>query len=351
MKRVHIWLEEEIVKSFCENNLNKIYKPLQIYLADIIVIMKIQHLLPVLFTLIFLSCKNEDKKSDTAETSKDSSITTNVIQNDSFSGVDKADSPPQLTPSNESVQLKFNMPKGKTYDFNMVFDMKQEVNAQIMNNHMRFNYDMQVVDEKEKVKTIKTTYKRIDMAMAMGENKMDFSSEKGTSASFDPLQIVSKMLSVIKGKSFTMKVNDKGEISDVDGFEEIGQTMVKEMNLPEASKAQMLAQFKSQFNDDAVKEMFSTAFNIYPDKPVKVGDTWQKTIKGRDAKPVVTTYTVQEIKDGKVKLFAKSTSPIDQRTTMIVNAKTGLVMDASINQKMAGEKKMTGTGRITSREL
>ena len=298
--------------------------------------------------MIFLSCKNEDKKPVSSETTNDSSTTANIIQSDSF---DTADTTVVLTPSAESVQLKFNLQKGKTYDFNMVFDMKQEVNAQVMDNHMRFNYDMQVVDENEKVKTIKTTYKRIDMNMAMGDSKMDFSSEKGASASFDPLQIVSKMLSVIKGKSFTMKVNEKGEISGVDGFEEIGQTMVKEMNLPEASKAQMLAQFKSQFNDEAVREMFSAAFNIYPDKPVKVGDTWQRTITGRDGKPVTTKYTVQEIKDDKVKLFARSTSPIDQRSTMIVNAKTGLVMDATLQQKMEGERKMTGTGKITSREL
>ena len=310
--------------------------------------MKIQHLLPILVTIIFLSCKNEDKKPATTETAKDSINSSNNIHSDSF---DIADTTVQLTPSTESVQLKFNLPKGKTYDFNMVFDMKQEVEAREMNNHMRFNYDMQVIDEKEKVKTIKTTYKRIDMTMSMGESKMDFSSEKTPSASFDPLQVVSKMLSVIKGKSFTMKVNEKGDISEVDGFEEIGQTMVKEMNLPEASKAQMLEQFKSQFNDEAVKEMFSTAFNIYPDKPVKVGDSWQKTIKGKDGKPVVTTYTVQEIKDGKVKLFARSKSPFDQKSTMIVNAKTGLVMDATINQKMTGEKKMTGTGRITTKEL
>lgn len=313
--------------------------------------MKIQHFLSILFILALLSCKNEDKKPVSSQTAKDSTSTTNNIQADSFDIAGFADTTVQLIPSNESVQLKFNMPKGKTYDFNMVYDMKQEVNAREMNNHMRFNYDMQVVDEKEKVKTIKTTYKRIDMVMAMGENKMDFSSEKGTSASFDPMQIVSKMLSVIKGKSFTMKVDEKGDISEVDGFEEIGQTMVKEMNLPEASKAQMLEQFKSQFNDEAVKEMFATAFNIYPDKPVKVGDTWQRTIKGRDGKSVVTSYTVQEIKNGKVKLFARSKSPIDQRSTMFVNAKTGLVMDASIQQKMTGEKKMTGTGRITSKEL
>ena len=312
--------------------------------------MKILHLFPVLLCLILLSCKNEDKKTDTAVTI-DSTNTTNAIQTDSFAIVDTKDTTIQLTPSNESVYLKFNLPKGKVYDFNMMFDTKQELNAQEMKNHMRFNYDMQVIDEKEKIKTIKTTYKRIDMLMTMGENKMDFSSEKGTSASFDPMQIVSKMLSVLKGKSFTMKVNEKGEISDVQGFEEMGQLMVKEMNLPEASKAQMLAQFKSQFNDEAVREMFSAAFNIYPDKPVKVGDTWQRTITGRDGKPVTTKYTVQEIKDDKVKLFARSTSPIDQRSTMIVNAKTGLVMDATLQQKMEGERKMTGTAKITSREL
>jgi hypothetical protein len=309
--------------------------------------MKIQHLVPVLLTVFILSCKNEDKKPATTEKPKDSTAAANTIQSDSF---DTADTVVHLTPSDETVQLKFNLPKGKTYDFNMVFDAKQEVNGQEMNNHMRFNYDMQVVNETNKVKTIKTTYKRIDMTMAVGTNKMEFSSEKGATAAFDPLQIVSKMFSVIKGKSFTMNVNENGEITEVKGFEEIGEAMVKEMNVPEASKAQMLDQFKSQFNDETVKETFGQAFNIYPDKPVKVGDTWQKTVTSKSG-PVTTTYTVQEIKDGKVKLFARSKSPIDIKTTMHVNAKTGLVMDANINQKRGGERKMTGTGRITSKEL
>src|SRR5687767_4500602 len=114
--------------------------------------MKVLRLLPILFTLILLSCKNEDKKPAAAENVKDSISTSNIIQSDSF---DLADTTVQLTPSDESVQLKFNLQKGKTYDFNMVFDMKQEVNGQAMDNHMRWNYFMQVVNEKEKVKTIK----------------------------------------------------------------------------------------------------------------------------------------------------------------------------------------------------
>ena len=232
----------------------------------------------------------------------------------------------------------------------MAFDVDQQMGVQTMNNHMGFNYNMQVIDEKNKVKTIKVTYEKISMAISMGKEKAEYSSDKTVTGN-DPYQMVSKMFGVLKGKSFTMGVDEKGEILNVNGFDKIGEAMVNELSVPEASKQQVLTQFKSQFSNEVIKDMFSQAFNIFPDKPIKVGDTWQKQIKGLDGKIVTTKYTLQEIRDGKVKLDARSKSPIDQRSTFIVDVKSGLVTDGTIIQKMEGDRKLNSKGKIVGREL
>src|SRR3954464_9991166 len=66
----------------------------------------------------------------------------------------------------KGVDLKFNLKKGKAYEYVMDMDMQQEMSGQKMSSKMNFVYTLEVTDDVGGVKTLKTTYDRIAMSMS-----------------------------------------------------------------------------------------------------------------------------------------------------------------------------------------
>jgi hypothetical protein len=309
----------------------------------------------ILFVLINACGSNKDDRKDV---SKDIMTKDSVVAEEKLPSLEKefADTL-NVKPVKDSVLLKFNFQKGKTYNYAMTFDMNQKKGDQSRANTMKWNYDMQVIDEKNDLKTIKTTYKRIDMTMDMVNQKMEFSSEKQVDA-MDFMQLPSRMFGIIKGKSFTMQVNGKGEVVSVSGFDKIGEAVVNEMNLPEDMKPMMRQNFKKQFNDDAVKQIFSQAFEIYPNKHVKIGDSWKTNSTIAALKQdVATVYTVKNIKGNRVFVNGESKlksadgkSSGTQTSKLIIDSKTGLMIDGVFDQK-SNDGGTSSKSRITGKEI
>jgi len=168
----------------------------------------------------------------------------------------------------------------------------------------------------------------------------------------------SKMFSIIKGKSFTMQVNEKGEVVSVAGFDKIGEAVVNEMNLPEEMKSMMRQRFQKQFNDEAVKQMFSQSFDVFPNKYVKAGDNWKKNTNLSALKQdVATVYTVKSIKGSRVFLNGESRlrssdgkNSGTQTSKLIIDVRTGLMIDGVFDQK-SSDGQMNSKSRITGKEI
>ena len=174
----------------------------------------------IAFIVFFVSCTNNGREKKIDSKSVDSSIN-NQASTDTVvpPAIEKEFDTVNVKPVEEPVVLKFNFQKGKTYNYTMSFDVFQKKGDQSRGSTMKWNYDIQVVDEKGDIKTLKTTYKRIDMTINMGnDRKMEFSSENETDA-MDFMQLPSRMFKIVKGKSFTMQVNEKGEVVSVTGFD------------------------------------------------------------------------------------------------------------------------------------
>lgn len=305
---------------------------------------------------VLASCQNNDTNKKEEKPATDSTITVNS------SSVEKQfdSATSEVKPVRDSsILFKFNFQKGKVYDYVINFDMKAEKEKMSRSNSMKWNYSMQLVDEKNSIKTIKTTYKRIEMSMDPGTGqKMEFTSEQGTEqASFFGLP--SKMLAALKGKSFTMQVNTKGEILSISGLDKIGEAMVNAVDLPAEMKQKMMAAFKDQFSEKAVKQMFSQSFSIFPNKAIKVGDSWQT--KDSVSAPVnmetTTIYTVKNIKNNFIYLSSSSKIKGEGSTTgtetgkLIVDSRSGLVTNASFEQKLKGVALFTTKSTIRGKEL
>ena len=316
----------------------------------------------ICFLLCFASCATNDQEKKDPEKLEDSTIN-KVTPDSSNNGIISSTIEREfrdsisIKPAKDSVLLKFNFQKGKTYNYTMMLDAVRKKDDKKMGTMMKWNYDMQVVDESKGLKTLKTTYKRIDMTMDMGnDQKMDFSSEKKVDA-MDFMQMPSKMFAIIKGKSFTMQVDQIGEVVSVSGFDKIGEAVITEMNLPDEMKPMIRQNFQKQFNDDAVKQMFSQSFNALPNKFVKVGDSWKTNASLITLEQDISTvYTVRSIKGSRVFLTgtSKLKSPEGQNSgtqtsKLIIDAKTGVMIDGVFDQKST-DGQTTSATRIIGKE-
>lgn len=310
-----------------------------------------------MFMIFFVSCTNNEKEKKVESKPADSSINNQASAADSVAppAIENEFDTVNVKPVEQSVLLKFNFQKGKTYNYSMSFDVSQKRGDQSRGSVMKWNYDMQVVDEKAGLTTLKTTYRKIDVTMNIGNGqKMEFSSDKDVDAMIF-MQLPSRMFKIVKGKSFTMQVNEKGEVVSVTGFDKIGEAVVNEANLPQEMKPMLQQNFQQRFNDDAVKQMFSQSFEIFPNKKVKISDSWKinTNLMKRD---ISTVYTVKNIKGDRVFLTGESDIKSEdgkkmgtQTSKLIIDAKTGLMIDGAFEQRSDGGNTITKS-RIIGKE-
>lgn len=255
--------------------------------------------------------------------------------------------------------LKFNLQKGKAYEYEMTTSMENEVEGKKMKSVMQFDYLMEVLDDKNGVKTIKSTYKRVKMNMDMPNAKLDIDTDRTqdtTKMDGNPMNMMEPMFYAIKDKSFIMDVDAKGQVIKISGLEEMQKAMLDGLNVDDSARADFEMGFKSQFNEDILKQTFSQSFNIFPDKPVKEGDKWNKEMNMVSGMMKTnTTYTVKNIQGDKVTLDAASTFDMmgtkgNQNGTFVVDANTGLVTKAEYTQSFEGPMKMTSKGEIKGKE-
>jgi len=259
-----------------------------------------------------------------------------------------------------SVNLKFNLSKGGSYSYIINVDSKTQAQGQVVNSLVRFEYNMDVTDEVNGIKTIKATYKRIAMKMEMPNGKMEIDTDmpSDSASEANPMSMMSAMFSAMKDKSFEMKVDSTGSIIEVNGVKDLMTSMVSDMHLP-GEREQMIKQmFSNQFNDESIKQTFSQSFNIYPGKQVKVGDKWDKKVTmnlGPVNMEMNTNYTVKEINDKTVKLELASDIHMNeskgtQTGTFDVDAKTGMVLNGEIDQEFDAPSKSTSHTKIAGRK-
>ena len=278
--------------------------------------------------------------------------------------------------SNQSVSrvLKFNLEKGKGYDYEIIMNMDQQMMGQDTKMMLTGNYTMLVTEDDGTVKTLTGKYKSFKMNMKMMGIEIDIDTDKPSppmtedEMKMDPAKMMTRIFAGITGKSFTIKVDAEGNIVEVKGFPEIIQSIVDSSGMGEDIKRQMYASLKDQFNEQNIKDQFAQVFTIFPNKEVKVGDSWDKTYSTGGKMPAknTITYTVKEIEGDHVTLTTKSKLESlnksdmeingEQAGTLLVDSKTGLVInsefDLNMHTKVQGmEIETKAKGKIKGKAL
>jgi hypothetical protein len=253
-----------------------------------------------------------------------------------------------------SKLLKFNFEKGKGYDYEMTSNIDQEVMGQTMQMDMSAYYSMDVSEDDGNMKTITSTIDRFKMKMGVMGFNIDVDTDKplpnlGTSEDDkDPMKMISGLFGAIKGQKFTMKVDAEGKVQKVTGFENMAKMIVDSIGLNEEEKQEMIKKFDGQFNAKNMQGQFDRFLYIFPNKEVKVGDTWQKKseVSGPASGKYNSTYKVTEIEGEMVTLDEvtkvesqdeKIKVKGDIKGIIVVDSKTGLVVTADQDIQMTTE--------------
>jgi hypothetical protein len=231
--------------------------------------------------------------------------------------------------SGDAIDLKFNLAKGASYDYNMNMDMsvKGNANGQPINvtNKMAMGYHFGVTDDSAGWKKISSTISRIAMNINAGSGvNINYDSDKPVDTSDMVNGTMGKVLGAMKGGEFTFTMNDKGKIGSVTGITEMMNRMMA--SVPNAGA--MAGSMSSAFNEDNFKQNIQQAFGMYPDKPVKPGDAWTSAMNMNNAGMSIkmnNTYTLESVSgdNANIKVNSKITSPSGDSTMGINGSMTG----------------------------
>lgn len=196
--------------------------------------------------------------------------------------------------SGEAYTLKMRLAKGDQFNHDLDMNVKSEFAAMgqaiTMNMDLKGGTKYEVTGVTDDLKDLTLTYTKMNVSADMkgGGQSRSFSSDKVNKG--------------IVGKSVVLKINNKNEITDVVGFEDA--------MWGDSTDMQTREQMKKMFSKEQINGMLGLMFNLYPDHPVRVGDSWEKeydaSVSGFKMK-MQATYTLESVKNGiaNVKLDGK----------------------------------------------
>jgi hypothetical protein len=188
--------------------------------------------------------------------------------------------------SAKKYNLEYNLKKGDSYTVRNLIEMNigQEIQGQPfdINMSMDMSVNYEIADVSKGLITMKVKYEEFAMTMGMPQGNISFSSSDEPAEEGTPEAIFQKLFSSFNGKSFTVKMNSKGVVNEVDGINKIINGMLEdivEIASPEnKDKAQSLVNeyFKEFFNNEKFSESMEQMTAILPDGKVEIGESWFK---------------------------------------------------------------------------
>lgn len=267
----------------------------------------------------------------------------------------------------QEVNLKLNLKKDDTFYLENV--VKQNITQQMMGQEMKieqnitYGYEFHVTEVlPNNDYKIKMTYEKIGYKQDSQFSSVNYDSED-PNAEITPQ---TQSFAALKGMSFTIICDTKGNVSDIDGVNAIVDKLLSYYDdiFNEAQKADLREKLKKQYGDEAMKSTLANTMNIFPDGPVTTGAEWSRKISldmGM-AMLVDNTWKLNAIEGNKAKIGINSTivsqpseNPMkvqgmeltyDMKGTqtgdMVLNITSGLTEKATITQNIDGIMLMSG---------
>jgi hypothetical protein len=190
--------------------------------------------------------------------------------------------------SGPDYTIKMRMNKADTFHQNMKVNMQMNmaIPGQPMNMKMLMDMGLkfEVMSNSNENKELKFTYNSMHMSMDMG-NKI--------SSAVNTDSIMDASSQRVVGKSIFLELSPTNEITAVKGFD----SLMQNNDADEASR-QLI---EKMFSKDQMNNLFGMMFSMYPNKPVKIGESWNASTKVNIANidmRIKIKYTLAGVKNG-----------------------------------------------------
>ena len=237
--------------------------------------------------------------------------------------------------ADEPVLLKYKLAKGDRLLYRNAQEMKQAqtvMGMNVDNSTKQETIVSQVVDaiDEQGNATFKTKAERrtLNIKSAAGDYEFDSKSTERDNTSAVGGQ-VTPLLERLTGSEYEVKVSPRGDVVEVKGYAEL---------IGDLAKDSPFSQFAGAAGDNTTARLSEQdAFVFLSDKPVKVGDTWERPIEMEIPK-------VGKIKGKTVYVYEADDKVGDRKTVRI-----GMTIEISMEMNLdAGGVKVTGTLSTTS---
>lgn len=250
--------------------------------------------------------------------------------------------------SGETVDLKLNFKPGDKYLY--ATQINQNINTMGTTMQQLIGMDMiyEVTASEGNHKKLSITYDHVQMKTTTPMGGMEYDSRDKTKGD----GMLGFMDSLI-GKSFSITIAPDGNIVKVENLGNLMTSLPGEPGVKE--------QLQKQFSDTAIRQMMQNSFDMYPGKPVKVGESWtKKSTMGVSSFSInmQNTYTLKAVNDGKAVVSVSSimTLPATEMSQagvpikMEMNGKQEGTMDVDIasGQILSGKTHQTINGKINA---
>jgi Family of unknown function (DUF6263) len=174
-------------------------------------------------------------------------------------------------PALGQVDLKLKLDKGKPFYQEVTTETKQDMTVmgmKISQTQKQTFYFSWTPKDKDKDGNWIVTQKieGVKLDIEIGGNKIPFDSTK-PEAGAGPL---TEFFKALVGSEFTLTIGKDMKVAKIEGRDEF----LKKLS---STNQQMEPLLKQILSDESLKQMADPTFSVVPDKPVKAGDTWQKT--------------------------------------------------------------------------
>jgi len=253
------------------------------------------------------------------------------------------------------INLKFNLQKGDHFLYSIGMDMhaRQQVMGKDMdvNTKMDIGYTFDVTGDSAGWKKVNATISKIAMNMDAGGMQIKFDSDNPSATdSTSPMGKIGQVFGAMKGGQFGFTINEKGEVGTVTGIRDMMEHALSTLGNPTTSAA-MMAGLSKSFDENQFKENLQQSFGIYPDKAIKPGDSWHKTMNVNNAGIIMktdNTYTLESVENNnaQIKMTSKISSVSDSTQLMGTQMDMDGTMDGTMQFDIATGMPIKGVNNM-----
>ncbi len=194
--------------------------------------------------------------------------------------------------------LRYNLKVGETYGLKQftIQNIEQSVSGIPQNVKNTFNGDvvLTVKDKTDDVYTGEIIFESMLFKMESAMGNMTFDSGEETPDMANPLN---KTFSIIVGHPFQMTFDNRGNIIEVKGFEEVSNKIVAAFGDNPQQGEQMEKALSGQFSNENMKQSLGSMLLVYPKEKVKAGTKWSNKTKVIQPIPINNTinYNIESV--------------------------------------------------------